>query len=60
MGREIDAIKEIEELKSEITTENPAAADVLSVCHFGALYPSRPQFHCIEPVAKTMAPLGAV
>src|SRR5437762_3570574 len=25
-----------------------AAADVLSVCHFGALYPSRPQFHCIE------------
>src|SRR6266513_743636 len=30
MGLEIDAIKEIEELKSEITTENPAAADVLS------------------------------
>src|SRR5438270_3816505 len=30
MGLEIDAIKEIEELKSEIATENPAAADVLS------------------------------
>src|SRR2546426_10707691 len=30
MGLEIDAVKEIEELKSEITTENPAAADVLS------------------------------
>jgi uncharacterized protein YjbI with pentapeptide repeats len=29
MGLEIDAIKEIEELKSEIATENPAAADVL-------------------------------
>src|SRR6266550_899714 len=30
MGLEIDAVKEIEELKSEIATENPAAADVLS------------------------------
>src|SRR2546427_5272430 len=30
MGLEIDAIKEIQELKSEIATENPAAADVLS------------------------------
>ena len=30
MGLEIDAFKEIEELKSEIATENPAAADVLS------------------------------
>src|ERR1700732_5205594 len=30
MGLEIDAIKEIQELKSEIATENPAGADVLS------------------------------
>src|SRR3977135_2811821 len=30
MGLEIDAIKEVEELKSEIATENPAGADVLS------------------------------
>src|SRR5712664_654854 len=30
MGLEIDAIKEMQELKSELATENPAAADVLS------------------------------
>src|SRR5437762_1653675 len=30
MGLEIDTIKEIEEMKSEIATENPAGAEVLS------------------------------
>src|SRR6266576_2430094 len=30
MGLEIDAVKEIEEMKNEIATERPAAADVLS------------------------------